>query len=49
MYLERLRKSTNILSQDCQFPVQEFKEESPGYELGFAMFGESDEEVSVHK
>jgi hypothetical protein len=25
------------------------KEESPGYELGFGMFGENDEEVSVHK
>jgi len=49
MCLERLRKSTNIFSQDYQFLVQETKKESLGCELGFAMFGESDEEVSVHK
>jgi len=49
MCLGRLRKSTNVLIQECQFLIQEIKEEFPGYELGFAMFGESDEEVSVHK
>ena len=38
----------NILSQDCQFLVQEMKEESPGHELGFAMFVENDGEVSQY-
>jgi hypothetical protein len=49
MCLEGLRKSTNILSQDCRYPVRELEQESLGYEIGFAMFGEGSKEVSVQK